>query len=373
MRIAIDCHTLEIENWAGKEQHLYNVVSELMKIDAEDEYVLYFRKPVDCFSQLPPRWRIRNFNLPTPLWQFVVLADALLKKIDLFFAPCTYLLPALNFFLPSVIIIFDLTTFLPVIKETHKRSTRWREFLLLKQAIKNSVCAVAISESTKNDAVGWFKIEAGKVKVIYPAANRRFGAATGEGGDDEIIRKYKLPEKYILTVGTLEPRKNHLALIDAFDALVRTGQAGDCRLVIAGKQGWFYQDIFRRVESLGLSKQVIFLGYVPDDDLPGIYKQAMIFVYPSLYEGFGIPVLEAMACGCPVITSNISSLPEVAGQAAVLIEPTDPGRLAEEMWLLLNDPKRRESMIERGYIQAAKFSWERSARELLAVFRSIGN
>jgi glycosyltransferase involved in cell wall biosynthesis len=177
-----------------------------------------------------------------------------------------------------------------------------------------------------------------------------------------------LPQGFILFIGTIEPRKNVAALIKAYAAWRRrAGQAP--KLIIGGGKGWYYGQVFALVESLGLRDDVIFPGYLPQADLPMWYNAATIFVYPSLFEGFGLPVLEAMACGTPVITSKASSLPEVAGEAGMLVDPTDVDNLSYALERVFNDLTLRDSMRQKGLAQSAKFSWHKAATETLEVYQ----
>jgi glycosyltransferase involved in cell wall biosynthesis len=191
-----------------------------------------------------------------------------------------------------------------------------------------------------------------------------------------VRQKYDLPERFILYVGTIEPRKNLTALLEAYAALMERLSVcdlrpalSDVRLVIVGKKGWLYEGFFRRLHELGLEDRVLFTGYVPDEDLPAIYSAADLFVFPSLYEGFGLPVLEAMACGTPVIASNASSLPEVAGEAGIMIAPHDVRGLAEAMERLLMDKQLRAELRARGLERAKQFTWERAAAMTLEVYQ----
>jgi len=172
----------------------------------------------------------------------------------------------------------------------------------------------------------------------------------------------------VLSVGTLQPRKNFERLIEAH-ARLRASSKID--LVIAGGPGWMYEGIFRRVEELELQGVVHFPGYVADEDLPALYSEADVFVFPSLYEGFGLPPLEAMACGTPVVTSNVSSLPEVVGDAALVVDPRDVGALAKAMEQVLGDASLRGAMVQRGLVQAQQFTWSRAAEQLLRVYQEV--
>ena len=201
-----------------------------------------------------------------------------------------------------------------------------------------------------------------------PLRSSRVSAArTSAARLDEVRARYRLPDRFILGLGTLEPRKNFARLIAAFGQLVReTGLPH--ALVIGGKPGWLYEDIYRQANQEDLAGRVLFPGFVADEDLPALYSLADVFVFPSLYEGFGIPVLEAMACGTPVVTSNNSSLPEAAGSAALMVEATDSTELAEAIAKVLNDTELRRRMIAAGYDQARRFTWQRSAQALLEAY-----
>jgi len=204
----------------------------------------------------------------------------------------------------------------------------------------------------------------------------RFQPITDPDTLARVRNRYGLPERFILYVGTIEPRKNLTTLLEAYAALTSRVSnlqypISNIHLVIAGRKGWLYEGFFRRLRELGLEREVVFPGFVPDEDLPALYSAAELFVFPSLYEGFGLPPLEAMACGTPVITSNSSSLPEVVGEVGIMVEPRDVRALAEAMELVLTDEGKRREMREKGLRQAARFSWKRTAQETLEVYRSV--
>ncbi|MCX7670383.1 MAG: glycosyltransferase family 4 protein, partial [Anaerolineae bacterium] len=184
-----------------------------------------------------------------------------------------------------------------------------------------------------------------------------------------VRERYRLPPRFILGIGTLEPRKNFVGLIRAY-AQMRRMTGLDHALVIAGRPGWLYEAIFAQVEREGLREQVHFIGFVADADLPALYSLADLLAYPSLYEGFGIPVLEAMACGTPVVAGNNSSLPEAAGPAALLVDAQDTAELADALARVLTDSALRQQMVERGHVQVRRFTWQRSATDLIAAYRA---
>jgi glycosyltransferase involved in cell wall biosynthesis len=193
-----------------------------------------------------------------------------------------------------------------------------------------------------------------------------------------VRNRYGLQGPYLLYVGTLHPRKNLVRLVQAFARLPALLSAAGrptpgLQLVLAGRKGWLYDDIFAQVRRLDLEDRVILTGYVPDEDLPALLSAARAFVFPSLYEGFGLPVVEAMACGTPVVCANTSSLPEVAGDAALLVDPLDEGAIAAALARLLSDDDLHRELVDRGFRQAARFSWQRCAREALAVLEEVGH
>ncbi len=231
----------------------------------------------------------------------------------------------------------------------------------------------ADSEATKRDLQRLLDVPEEKISVVYVGADPRF-RPLGEGeraGARAALTAAAVPEgPYLLTVGTVEPRKNHVGLLRAFAELRRRGAPH--RLVIAGKRGWLDEPIFATVDELRLGELVTFLDFFPDELLPALYGCADLFLLPSFYEGFGIPLLEAMGCGTPTIVANRPSLPEIAGGAAVLVEPEDTAALAEATWSLLHDAPRQAGLRARGLARARDFDWRVSAERVLARYRAVG-
>jgi len=370
MKIAIDCHTLEIKGWAGKEQFLISIIKELAKKDQESKYILYFKKKVLAENDFPPGWTIKSIRLPTPFWQLYVLADLLIRRVNILVCPCAYLLSALNIFIPLVVVIHDLTTFLPDTSGFHKKMTKFKERLLLGLSLKNAKKIIAVSENTKKDIIKKFKTEPEKIVVISEAADKRFKVIK-ENKVNKILKKYNIQDDYILFVGTLEPRKNLVKLIKSYYRLVIHYNLNKFKLVLVGKKGWYYQDIFNLVKKFKLEDKIIFTGYLPDEDIPCLCNGAKCFVYVSLYEGFGLPPLEAMACGCPVIASNNSSLPEVAGKAAILVNPQNINEIAAVLHKVLTDDLIREKMRQKGLQRAQEFTWGKTADQILNLLKEI--
>ncbi len=239
------------------------------------------------------------------------------------------------------------------------------------QAVARADRVIAISEATKADIVELYGADPAKVAVVVPGVDARFNPQHEDGERRRIRAKYGLPGgDFLLTVGTLQPRKNHARLVEAYArALEETNS--EVPLVIAGARGWAYGAVHDAIGEQGLAGHVIFPGFVDDADLPALYRTALAVAYPSLYEGFGLPVAEAMACGTPVVTSNVSSLPEAAGDAALLVDPLDTDALADALVRLLTDDALRDDLRARGLAQAAKFTWEHAAERLWDVYRGL--
>jgi glycosyltransferase involved in cell wall biosynthesis len=238
---------------------------------------------------------------------------------------------------------------------------------ILNLSVKNADIIIADSHSTKEDIIEFFKVDEKKIKVIHLGVESRFRPISNVEGYR--IRN-NLPKKMILNIGTLEPRKNVVALIKAFKRLLERGFK-DYILVIAGERGWLYKRIFEEIKSSGMEQSIRFLGVVDDGELPMLYNCADLFVYPSLYEGFGLPPLEAMACGIPIITSNTSSLPEVVGNAGIMIDPSDIESLSEEMYRVLKDKELRHRMSRDGLKRSKMFTWEKTVNNVLGVYNEV--
>jgi glycosyltransferase involved in cell wall biosynthesis len=239
-----------------------------------------------------------------------------------------------------------------------------------KLAIDRADALIAISESTRRELIDEMGAPPERIVVTPLAAEPGLHRVNDLTRLDAVRRRYQLPERFILFLGALEPRKNLPRLLEAFAALAPALQR-EFPLVVAGAQGWLNDSVHEQVRKLGLGERVFFPGYIDQGDIAALYSMATVFAYPSLWEGFGLPVLEAMACGAPVLTSNVSSLPEVAGDAAVLVPPTDVDAIAASLGRLLDDDAFRADLSARGRQRAAQFSWERCARETLAVYEAV--
>ena len=270
---------------------------------------------------------------------------------------------------PSVLTVHDLIYHR--FPQHHKRLNYWYLNAAMPLYVRRADAIVAISEATRRDLIELYGTPPDKISVIYEAAAPHFAPPPPDPRPalDYVRARYALPARYLITLGTVEPRKNLPRLLEAL-AQLRPDHP-DLALVVVGGRGWLYGDFFNRIDSLGLTEHVRVLGYVPDDELSPLFWGAVAAVVPSLYEGFGLPVLEAMACGCPVVSSNAASLPEVGGEAARYFDPADVEAMRTAIDAVTGDEKLRARMRAAGLEQAARFSWERAARETWAVYEKV--
>ncbi len=371
MRICVNASPA-VHHIAGLGRYTQELMTALLDVDSENEYVAFYNRPSEAQVD-PPLDRLPHLttNLATKPWRMSALVahfarvpqNRLFSGVDLFHAT-DHLLPRLTR-LKSVFTLHDLVfRFYP---HTHKPLNRWFLTLMMPRFLKAADAVIAVSESTKRDAIQAYGIDEAKITVIYEGVSDHFRRASPQA-IATVRRKYGLPDQFVLSVATIEPRKNLSSLLEAYHALRDETSLG---LVIVGKKGWLYSGFFNRLRELGLEHDVLFPGFVPDEDLPALYSAADLFVFPSLYEGFGLPVVEALACRTPVVASNAASLPEVAGDAALLVDPTSVGDLVRAVREVLGSEELREDLRARAPRQAGRFSWQRAARETLAVYRSL--
>lgn len=372
MRVCVNASPA-VHRIAGLGRYVQELITALLAIDPHNEYVAFYNRPGE--AQLsPPLDSLPHLttSLPNKAWRLSALLahlagtsqDRLFPGVDVFHAT-DHLLPRLAR-AKSVMTLHDLA-FL-ICPQTNQPLNRWFRTLMIPRFLQAAHAVIAVSQSTKKDAVRLCRLDEAKIKVIYHGVSRHFRPA-GPEAVSAVRQSYGLPGSFVLSVGTIEPRKNLTSLLEVCHVL-STGGAPP-KLVIVGTKGWLHGGFFRRLRELGLEDEIILTGYVPDEDLPALYSAADLFVYPSLYEGFGLPVLEAMACGAPVITSNVSSLPEVAGEAALLVDPTSVEELVAATRSVLESKELRDELRAKGFKQAAKFSWETTARETLSVYESV--
>jgi glycosyltransferase involved in cell wall biosynthesis len=311
-------------------------------------------------SSFPPklrRWIWQNSRL-MPI-------ERIIGEIDLFHATNLVMPPLRK--AKGILTLYDLTFMLLPSYHVKGMHSFVEE---VKRSAGRADGLIAISEHTKRDVMEFLNIPEERIRVTLLAADEQFRVIKEPDAIQSVVSRYGIDREYILYTGTLEPRKNIVTLVQAFHDLKRDSGIPH-RLVLAGKKGWLFDDIFSAVEKLDLVDDVIFTGYVPDGDLPYLYNGASLFAYPSRYEGFGLPPLEAMACGCPVVTSNTSSLPEVVGDAGIMVDPEHSDDLADAMQKVLSDSSLRDSLRSKGLARAATFSWNRCARETLEIYHQV--
>jgi len=382
MKIGFDCSAVPGAR-TGVGEYSYHLVRALAKIDSVNSYTLYpffyhLITPGYKNAELP---ETLNFKVdrrppafPILLQRFVHLVgrslftESMLGPVDIVHST-TFCAPRFKDAKKRLVVtIYDLTVITH--PECHKKLNIQHCKKGILDAVKYADAIIAISEHTKKDLVNIAGAPEELVTVTPLAADPDLMPVIDKETREKVRRKYKLPENYILFLGSLEPRKNIAALIKAYAGLPESYKKKH-HLVIAGARGWLNSPVHDTIKKLGLMDKTNFPGYVDRLDLSALYSMADCFVYPSLYEGFGLPVLEAMACGAPVITSNTSSMPEVAGSAALLINPLDEGELTTVLEKILGSKPLREEMRKKGFIQAKKFSWERCAAETLEVYKKV--
>jgi glycosyltransferase involved in cell wall biosynthesis len=372
MRIGIDATALP-ERPVGAGNYIIQLIRSLAALMEDDELVVFAQRGRQGLIDQPglkgAQWILASDKSPALrlIWEQTVLPVLVRRaRLDLLHSP-HYTRP---WSLPctSVVTFHDMTFFL--YPEMHTRPKRLFFPLAIRSSARRADALIADSESTRRDAMRLLSIPPGKICTIPLGIGAEFHPVTDAALLAACRDKYGLPQDFILFVGTVEPRKNLPMLLRAYARLLRSGPAAS--LVIVGRYGWMYEQVFRQIEELGLKDHITFTGYVPAEDLPVVYNLARLFVYPSLYEGWGFPPLEAMACGTPVITTSVSSMQENVGDAGLLVPPQDEGALHEALRRLLADAHLREDLSYKGRQRAAEFTWTRTARETLNLYRQIG-
>ncbi|PDW03956.1 glycosyltransferase family 4 protein [Candidatus Viridilinea mediisalina] len=361
--IAIDISRLGAREYTGTERYTYELLAALAKLDRFRPYTLYSNGLPARLPLLGPNVSLRNIPAPR-LWTHMRLGPtALRERPALLFIPA-HVVPLIH--PPSVVTIHDLGYHM--FPEAHTARRRLELELTTRWSLRAARHVIAISQTTKADLVHHYRADPARISVVYHGVQDHFTPTEhGQHLAPQLRQRYHLAQRpYLLYVGTIQPRKNLVRLLEAFaQALPHLEEPP--LLVLAGREGWLSSAIVARTRALGLEHHVRFPGYIPDADLPALLRGALAFVFPSLYEGFGMPVLEAMACGTPVLTANGSALREVADTAALLVDPTNTDAIAAGLLRLISDAHLREALRERGLARAAMFTWERCAQLTLAV------
>src|SRR5947209_16081566 len=368
LHIAIDAHSVGAQ-LGGNESYATNLIEALAEIDKTNSYTLYVTKQtaVDRFANRWPNFKVKRTLPHTPLVRIPLTLSKELRRhpVDVLhvqytappFAPC-----------PVVTTIHDLA--FEHLPQTFNRRSWMQLRLTVRRTARRAAHVIAPSEFTRRDLIETYRLDPARVSAIPLAAAEHFRPVEEALEIERVRRLYGIRGEYVLAVGSIQPRKNLARLVRAYSGLRRErGRSNLPQLVLVGKRAWLYGETLRAVEEEGLGDSVVLTGYVSEGDLPALYTGALCFAYPSYFEGFGLPPLEAMSCGAPVLTGNLTSLPEVVGDAGLAADPFDTGALARALARLIDDDALRAELRARGLKRARSFDWRNTARMTLQVYR----
>lgn len=368
MRIAIDAHSVGT-GLGGNESYATNLIEALAEIDPVNCYTLYVtrREAMERFSHRWPNFSVRNTLPHTPLIRIPLTLSAELRRhpVDVLhvqftappFSPC-----------PVVVSIHDLS--FEHLPQTFKWRSRKQLRVTVRRSARQAAQVIALSEFARKDIIASYHVSSENVSVIPLAAPAHFRPVQNEEELRRVRQTYGIEGDYILSVGAIQPRKNLSRLVAAYSRLRRTRPEVKLpQLVLVGKCAWLYDETLRAIKELEVGNSVILTGYVPEADLPALYSGALCFVYPSYFEGFGLPPLEAMKCGAPVIVGDRTSLPEVVGDAGLLVDPFDVDSIASAIQKVVADSNLREQLRAKGLERAKLFDWRETARQTLSVYK----
>ena len=375
MKVGIDIRVFIASRLTGVGIYAWEILKHLFEHDQENQYKLFYSSArfsrIKALTEFEKYENVRLYNYRVSnkflnfSWKFFNK-----PKIDKLVGGCdVFWFPNLNFWSVSqvcklVVTVHDLS-FERIPWAYSGKMRWWHKAVNPKKKLLSADKIIAVSENTKRDIIDLYNIAGDKIEVVYSGVgNSEFGIRNSELG---IRNKYDLPDKFILYLGTLEPRKNVEGVIQAFELLDKP----EYHLIIAGGKGWLYKKIYQLVSQSKFKNNIRLINYIQPDDRFGLYQSASLFVWPSFYEGFGFPPLEAMSQGCPVITSANSSLPEVVQDSAILVDPYNIKEISQAMKTVLEDQSLRAKLVERGYNQVKKYNWHRSAERMLEVFNRI--
>jgi len=376
MRIAFDARMGDTRGGIGV--YIREIISRLTDIDKKNQYYIIVNKhgdrsflpSTDNFSTIETTISHKHYFIKDLWIQFYLPFFLEANRIDLYFNP-RYILPFFRGKTKMVVTIHDMIAFLYPEVWSGISGFRIRNYTKLSsqradRIITDSICA-------KKDIIRILNIPEDKIKVIYCGINQKLFKPIPDLSLQGIVkRKYGIRKKYILTVGPLGIRKNHDGLIDAYNILPKYIRE-DYQLVITGEKNGTYNNLLKKVNKTCLTYDIVFTGFILEEEMPIVINAASLFIFPSLYEGFGIPLLEAMACGTPLLVSNVSSIPEVVGNAALLFDPYNINEMASVIGRAITDKDLRQKLAQRGFEQIRKYSWENTAKEILGVFEEVCN
>ena len=367
MRIAIDAHSVGTR-LGGNESYATNLIEALAEIDQVNQYTIFVtrREARERFSNRWPNFQVRATLPHTPFVRIPLTLSAELRRnrVDVLhvqftsppFSPC-----------PVVVSIHDLS--FEHLPQTFKRRSRMQLRMTVRRSARNAAQIIALSEYARTDLINTYHLRPERVSVVPLAAPAAFAPVRDDNELQRVRQTYGIERDYILSVGSIQPRKNLRRLIEAYSLLRGKQTEGKLpQLVLVGKNAWLYDETLRSLKDRNVDTSIILTGYVPESDLPALYSGAVCFVYPSYFEGFGLPPLEAMKCGAPVIVGNKTSLPEVVGDAALMIDPFDVNAIAAAIKRVIADSDVRAELRVKGLERAKQFDWKETARQTLEVY-----
>ena len=373
MRIGIDAHAIGARQ-GGNETYISNLIKSLAEIDGDNLYTIYLANAGAAaqwreeFTNRYNNFSVRLLPPPTPLVRVPVYLTYELFRRPVDVLHVQYTAPPFCR-IPIVVTIHDLA--FERMPETFTRRGSFQLKLTVRWTAKKAAKVATVSEYSRQDLLDIYKLPPEKVVVTYNGVESSFTPQPlVQNEAEEVRRRFGVSRDFVLAVGSLQPRKNLVRLIRAYARLRSEREDFRSQLVIVGRKLWLAGEIFDEVKRQRWADDVIMTGYVADEDLPALYRAARAFVYPSLFEGFGLPPLEAMACGTPVVTSDVSSMPEITGDAALLIDPNDEGALANALIEVVNNDRLRADLREKGIAQAKKFTWRDAAEKTLRLYQA---
>jgi len=381
MHIGID-YTSAVRQRAGIGRYTRNLVRAVAEQDTGNRYTLFVaggRGQGDGLGDLPDNFRVRSVpvtdRLLNILWQRLRIPlpiQMVTGRLDLFHSP-DFVLPFVGR-TPALLTVHDLS----FLRVPQYFVPGFRDYLeeAVSRGVSRAQHILADSESTLGDLVELMGVGQEKISVVYPGVERRFNRIEDGQILARVSDRYSLPQRFVLGLSTLQPRKNFEGLIEAFRSLLAGAserqEIADLHLVICGGLGWMWEELQGKVEEHGLGDRIHFAGFVRDEDLPALYSLAAVFAFPSWYEGFGLPVLEAMACGTPVVAANNSSLPEVVGEGGLMVDAANPEELAAALQRILVDQNLRDKLVTLGKAHASRYTWDSAAAALLGIYARFG-
>ncbi|HEX4951212.1 MAG TPA: glycosyltransferase family 1 protein [Blastocatellia bacterium] len=372
MHIGIDAHAIGARQ-GGNETYIRNLLVALAELDQANQYTLYFSEAqaADAWRNRYANFQVRLLPPPTPLVRVPLALAFDLRRYPVDVLHVQYTAPPFCP-VPVVTTIHDLA--FEHLPETFTRRGKTQLRLTVRRTARRAAHILTVSEYSRQDIIRTYGLSPDKITVTHNGCEVQYTPQPASSREaEEIRRKFGITQDYLLAVGSLQPRKNLIRLLRAYVALRQQHPDFQPQLVLVGRRLWLYEEVLREIRQQPFAADVIVTGYANEEDLPALYRSAIALVYPSLFEGFGLPPLEAMACGTPVITSNSSSLPEVVGDAALLVNPYEEAALSQAMWQIANDAALRLRLRQAGIKQAKQFTWHAAAEKTLAVYRAVAH